>query len=184
MSSSEKICKHLHIPLQSGSDKILNLMGRKYNISYFKKIIESIRSKIFPVGISLDIIAGFPGENETDFTDTLEFIKDIYPSRLHVFRYSDRPGTRSFLFKEKIPVNIAKKRVKTIISLGHEMQKDFHKNFIGKQVEILVEEHKDLYFKGYSSEYSRVKFYSHETKVGELVKYIPQNFDENEICLF
>jgi threonylcarbamoyladenosine tRNA methylthiotransferase MtaB len=185
ISSTSKICKHFHIPLQSGSNRILKSMGRKYNISDFKNVIDNIRAKIYPVGISLDVIIGFPGEKETDFIDSLKFVKDIYPSRLHVFRYSDRPGTRSYTFKDKIPGNISKERSKCMIADGLRMQEDFHNSLIGKRLEVLPERKTNNgFFEGYSSEYSRVRIKEPGIKIGKLKSFTPREFDSNSICLF
>ena len=185
MASTGKICQHLHLPLQSGSDKILKSMNRRYTTLYFEEIIKEVRSKIPLVGISMDVIAGFPGETDIDFTNSLDFIKSINPSRLHVFRYSDRKGTKSFTFKNKIPRIISKERVNKLILHGINMQKKFHETLVGHNLEVLLEEETNNGFlEGYSSQYARVRISGNKELVSALTCFTPHNFDSNKICLY
>ncbi|MFH1837452.1 MAG: tRNA (N(6)-L-threonylcarbamoyladenosine(37)-C(2))-methylthiotransferase MtaB [Candidatus Omnitrophota bacterium] len=158
MSSSPKICKHLHIPLQSGADKILKMMNRKYGRSEFETLIKKIREKIPSCGITIDMITGFPGETEKDFEETREFIKKIKPSRMHVFTYSDRKGTIAFDLKDKIPPGDAKRRSNELIEMGEKLKNEFCESFYQKNVEILVEKIEENNFcEGYTGEYVRAR---------------------------
>ena len=184
MARSSKICQHLHIPLQSGSDKILALMKRRYNVSQFRELIVDIRSKLPFAGITMDIISGFPGETEEDFLQTIEFIKEIKPSRLHVFRYSDREGTASFEMIPKVGKETAKKRVGSLIDIGNNLQEVFAKRFIGQEIEILIEKRtKDNQCTGYTREYVQVSVDDDIVVPGELVRVKPTSIDEKSHCL-
>ena len=185
IGETEKICHHLHIPLQAGSDKILKSMNRRYTTSYFEDIINEVRSKIPLVGISLDVIAGFPGESDVDFMTSLDFIKRINPSRIHVFRYSDRKGTSSFTFKNKIPRIISKERVNKLIFHGINMQKKFHETLIGHNLDVLLEEEtNEGFLEGYSSQYARVRILGNKELLSDITSFTPHHFDSSKICLY
>jgi len=174
MASSDRLCRHLHIPLQSGSDRILRSMRRKYDLSQFFKIIEEVRSKMPYAGITTDIIAGFPGEGESDFNMTVDAVNRITPSRIHVFKYSDRKGTSAYSLAGKIPDNIAKKRVQDLINIGKNMQKTFAMSFIGKNVEVLIEKKmKSSIMTGYTREYVQIFTKDPALKAGDLFEFKP-----------
>ncbi len=156
IKKSKKICRHLHIPLQSGSNKILKLMNRQYLKEDFKKLLNMIRKEIPFMGISVDVISGFPGENDEDFDETFSFLSEIKPSRIHVFKYSDRKMTKSYNMRPKVPEAVKKLRVEKLINLGNVLEYDFYKNFIGKKIQVLIEEEKVNSFNGYSGEYIKV----------------------------
>ncbi|MBU0571300.1 MAG: tRNA (N(6)-L-threonylcarbamoyladenosine(37)-C(2))-methylthiotransferase MtaB [Candidatus Omnitrophica bacterium] len=184
MARSTRICRHLHIPLQSGSDKILALMKRRYNISRFRKLINDIRSELPLAGITMDVIAGFPGETEEDFLRTIELIKEVQASRLHVFGYSDRKGTASFDMTPKIERDIAKKRVSSLIGIGRELMEKFSKRFVGQNIEILVEARtKNDQLTGYTREYVQVTLPGYLGIPGELVRAKPTAIDKISHCL-
>ena len=170
VAHSTKICQHFHIPLQSGSDRILSLMKRRYNTRQFRKLITDIRRKMPLAGITMDIIVAFPGETEEDFACTAEFIEEIQPSRLHVFRYSDREGTVSQGMTPKIKPDIGKKRVKHLINLGSVLQERFSKLFIGRDCEMLAEEKiENSFLTGYTREYVQVKVPADLFNPGDLI---------------
>lgn len=139
IKSSEKICPHLHIPLQSGSDKILNLMNRPYSTSFFRKKIKDIRSRIPEVAVSTDVIVGFPGETERDFKKTLDFVKEIGFSRLHIFPFSPHPQTPAADLKGEVSDEEKKNRTLILKDTGKKLEKDFRQNFKGKVLHPLVE---------------------------------------------
>ncbi|MFH1394828.1 MAG: tRNA (N(6)-L-threonylcarbamoyladenosine(37)-C(2))-methylthiotransferase MtaB [Candidatus Omnitrophota bacterium] len=171
--SSRRICQHLHIPLQSGSDKILKLMRRRYCTKDFELLVYKLRSKMPLIGITMDVIAGFPGETETDFNETINFIDRIKPSRLHVFRYSDRKGTASFLLKDKVPVETTKRRVEELIGRAKLWEKEFSEKFIGKEVKVLVERQSNSdYMEGYTGEYVKMTLSGVTAREGELVSVV------------
>lgn len=135
-----QICHHLHLPLQSGSDGVLRRMGRRYTSEEFLRIVESVREVAPDVGISTDIIAGFPGETEKDFQATLDVARAAAFSRIHAFKFSARPGTRAAEFGEKVADKEKDARIDRLIELGRELSRDFHSKHIGRPVEILVED--------------------------------------------
>ncbi|MCB4792611.1 MAG: tRNA (N(6)-L-threonylcarbamoyladenosine(37)-C(2))-methylthiotransferase MtaB [Elusimicrobia bacterium] len=133
MSSNKSIiCPHLHIPLQSGSEHILKLMKRQYSAKDFESVAETIYKYLPDASISTDVIAGFPGENEKDFKDTFEFVEKLELSRLHVFRYSKRPGTRAAGFEKQLSPVTIKERVVELKKLDACLQERFWRKFIGK----------------------------------------------------
>lgn len=172
ISGSDKICRHFHVPLQSGSNNVLERMDRNYDTDKFSMMIGQIRQKMPLAGITIDIIAGFPGETKSDFETTLNFVRQIKPSRMHVFRYSDRPGAPSFHFQNKVSSIIAKERVKNLIYEGKNLEKDFCKKFIDKKIEVLVEkrERSEYEWEGYTGEYVKVKSNNIDCVAGDIIK--------------
>ena len=157
IKNSKIICNHLHIPLQAGSDKVLKLMNRKYDLEYFKNKIEELRKVKPDLAVSTDIIVGFPGEGEEEFLNTLRFSDEIKFSKIHVFPYSERRGTPAVKFKEKVSESDKKDRVRRLIALSEKLEVEYMSKFIDKNVSVLVEEYKDGYSYGHTSNYLYVK---------------------------
>lgn len=157
LKNSNIIVDHLHIPLQAGSNEILKSMNRKYDLKYFEDKIAEIRSIRPDISITTDIIVGFPGETEELFKETLNTVKRINFSKVHVFPYSERKGTKSERLPNKIPSNIKKDYVKRLIELSKELEIEYASKFIGKELEILVEQTKDDFSYGHTSNYLNVK---------------------------
>ena len=159
LKSNPKICNHLHIPLQSGSDKILKLMNRKYDKKYFIKVINDIR-KIKPdISITTDVIVGFPGETENDFKDTMVFCQTLEFSKIHVFPYSLRKNTKAEQLPNHIETKIKKMRSSMLTKISDELEKNYYKKFIGKELEIIVEEVNDNISVGHTGNYLKVLVY-------------------------
>lgn len=153
-----KLCNHFHIPLQSGSDKVLGLMKRRYNSSFYKELIHKVNETIPDAGIGIDVIVGTPGESEKEFENTYDFIKSLPASYLHVFTYSERPDTEAILFDKKVEFAEKKRRNNLLRILGEKKRKEFYKLQIGKDLEVLFEQRKrDDFIEGFSSNYVRVK---------------------------
>lgn len=151
------LCNHLHIPLQSGSNKILKLMNRKYTKEEFKKYIEKIR-KIRPnISITTDVIVGFPNETEEDFEESLEFIKDINFSKVHVFPYSKRDGTKAARMNGHINGTIKKERTKKLLELSTHLEEAYYQNNIDKKEKVLIEKIEQGYAYGHTSNYLYLK---------------------------
>jgi len=183
---SGSVCKHFHIPLQSGSDRILKMMNRKYNTEKFSEIINNIRSKIPFAGITMDVIVGFPGETENDFKLTEEYIKKIRPSRLHVFPYSERKGTLAQRMDKKVSKEIIDERVGRVIEIGKGLQLEFCKKNIDREINVLIEgnnQNQKSKFSGYTSEYVKVKINGIEDRVGEIVNLKASSLDEDSFSL-
>lgn len=156
-ASSEKLCNHFHIPLQSGSSKILRLMKRRYTAEFFKNLISKINTKIENVGIGVDVIVGTPGETEEDFLTTYSFIKELQISYLHVFTYSERPMTEAIEMDGKIDIAERKKRNNMLRILSDEKRNAFYKKQIGNELEVLFERNnQNGNMHGFSSNYVRV----------------------------
>jgi threonylcarbamoyladenosine tRNA methylthiotransferase MtaB len=156
-SKLDKVCDHFHLSLQSGSDSVLRRMNRKYTTTEYKNNVEIIRKFMPYAGITTDIIVGFPGETEEEFNETLNFVKTIQFSRIHVFKYSVREGTKAAEMSDQIDDSIKATRSKILIDLANSISNDFMKQFIGKDMSILVEtQNKENIFEGYTRNYLKV----------------------------
>ena len=154
--NNKVLVDHMHIPLQSGSDKVLKDMNRKYNKQEFKNKIEQIR-KIRPnMSITTDLIVGFPTETEEEFLETMKTLKEINFSKIHVFPYSERKGTVSSTMKD-LNGTIKKDRVHKVLELSKKLEIDYMSKFIGKTVEFIPEVYKDGYLIGHTGNYLSVK---------------------------
>lgn len=164
-----KLCDHFHLSLQSGSDSVLKRMNRKYKTKEYRDIVKLIREYMPEAGITTDIIVGFPGETDEEFEESYRFVEDIRFSRIHVFKYSPRKGTPASQFKEQIPGDIKQIRSDRLIRLGDELMEEFHKAFIGRTLELLLEEEKDGFIEGYTTNYIRVKVKGHNDLQGKIL---------------
>ena len=153
----EKICHHFHLSLQSGSDSTLKRMNRRYTISEFEEIAKRLRKVYNDVILTTDIIVGFPGENEKEFSETYNFLDKIKFYKMHIFKYSPRKGTKAELMENQIPGNIKETRSKELIELSDKNEEYYLKKYIGKNVEVLFEEKDGDYYKGHTSNYIIVK---------------------------
>ena len=157
IKNNNKFVSHLHIPLQAGSNHVLKEMNRRYDTKYFEDKVNEIRKLRPGISLSTDVIVGFPGETEEDFNETLDFCKKIGFSKIHVFPYSDREGTVASRMNNKIPGNIKKERVHKLIELSNELESKFFESYINKEVEVLIEEEKDGFYYGFTSNYIPLK---------------------------
>lgn len=159
IKNNNKICNHLHIPLQSGSTKILKLMKRRYNTKFYKDLVHKVLEKIPDAGIGVDVIVGFPGETDEDFRETYDFIKELPVSYLHVFTYSERPDTPASEFEGSVDVFERKKRNNMLRILSEKKTRQFYEKMNGKTLCVLFEgEDHDGIMKGFASNYVRVKY--------------------------
>ena len=152
-----KLCNHMHVPLQSGSENVLKLMNRKYTKSEYKKVIEKLRKVRPNISITTDVIVGFPGESEEDFEECLEFCKEINFSKIHVFPYSKRNGTKAARMKGHIDGITKKNRTKRLLNLSEELENNYYNSNIGKEEQILIETEKNGYYYGHTSNYLYLK---------------------------
>ena len=187
ISQHEKICPHLHIPLQSGDTEVLSKMKRNYNAKQYEHIVRRASEKISPLGLGADVIVGFPGESEVSFEHTRKLIEELPFSYLHVFSYSPRSGTEAHNFKNNIK-NITKKERNLILNdLVKEKARQFYKSFIGKKVTVLVEERKqaDGVLKGYSEHYIPVSIDTEGFLQNQLVSVLITEIRKNKLigCL-
>ncbi len=156
-SKSNILVPHLHIPLQSGSNKVLKEMNRKYDKEYFINRINYIRKIKENVSITTDVIVGFPGETEEEHKESMETIKEVGFTKVHTFPYSDRYGTIASTMPNKVDGNIKKRRVKELLTLSKELEVNFYKKFYNKKLKVLIEEEKDGFFYGHTPNFIRVK---------------------------
>ena len=156
LKNNNKICDHIHIPLQSGSDSILKLMNRKYDLKYFFDKIDMIRSVRPDISITTDVIVGFPGETEEMFLETMETCKKINFSKIHAFPYSERKGTKASMMDGKVPESVKHERVKKLLELSDSLEKSYYDKFKGKNKDVLIEEVNEFGSKGDTSNYLMV----------------------------
>lgn len=161
------LCNHLHIPLQNGSNRILDLMNRKYTKEEFYEIVKRIRSVREDISLTTDVIVGFPGETDDDFNENVDFIRKVGFSKVHVFPYSKRDGTKASRMDNQIDPNTKKKRTKQLLDISLELENNYYNSFIGKNEKVLVEKVLDGYSYGHTTNYLYLK--------------IPKELKENEI---
>lgn len=157
IKDNEVIVNHLHIPLQAGSNHILKLMNRKYDLKYFEEKLEKIRSIRKDIAISTDIIVGFPEETDEDFAETLKNARKFAFTKIHVFPYSERKGTKASTFNHKVDGTLKKERARKLLRLSHELEKEYAKKHLNQHMEVLFEEYKDGLSIGHTSNYLKVK---------------------------
>ena len=170
IKDKDNLAKHLHIPLQSGSNHVLKMMNRKYTREQFIEKIKYIKEMIPDVMISGDVIVGFPQESEEDFQDTYNLCKECF-DMLHVFPYSARPGTVAAKMDGQISPDVKKQRSKVLLDLSDELYAKYVSHFIGKEVTVLVEKYDEVKGVniGHTSNYISVQIPSKESKVGDYI---------------
>lgn len=174
-----RVCRHLHLPIQSGSDAVLRRMNRHYRLPEYKKLISELREKIPGLALTTDLIVGFPGETEENFMETLETLRELRFSAIHVFPYSQRTGTPAAVFPNQVPGDIKKDRVHRVQELEKEISKEYRKTFLQKTVHVLIEEEKNGYFEGLSDEYIRVSITDKNVEKGRLYSVYVENLTED-----
>ena len=157
IKDNEVIVDHLHIPLQAGSNEVLKLMNRKYDLNKFFEIITKIRSIRPNISITTDVIVGFPGETEEMFNKTIDTCKKLELTKIHVFPYSERKGTKAMELPNHLQNDEKKKRARQLLEVSKELELTYAKKHLNKEVEVLIEENKDNYSIGHTSNYLHVK---------------------------
>ena len=180
LKTDKVLCNHLHIPLQAGSDKILKLMNRKYDLKYFFDKIHEIRSIRPDISITTDVIVGFPGESDEDFLTTLDTCRKLKFSKIHVFPYSKRNGTKASNFPNQVDNRIKKDRARKLIALSNNLELEYNKLFLNKKVSVLIEEVEDNLSIGHTSNYLKVCI-PMKLKRNELYNVVITSVD-SEIC--
>lgn len=168
---SNMVVRHLHIPLQSGSNTVLKRMRRKYTMEFFAERLEKLKKALPGLAVTSDVIVGFPGETEEEFMETYNFIKDQKFSELHVFPYSQRTGTPAARMDDQINEEVKNERVHRLINLSDQLAKEYASRFENEVLEVIPEEQVDgdLYV-GYTDNYLKVIFPASEEMIGKLVK--------------
>jgi threonylcarbamoyladenosine tRNA methylthiotransferase MtaB len=161
MAGSSRICPHLHIPLQSGDDRVLKRMNRHYTASFFHELVQRAHRKLPEAAIGLDVIAGYPGETEQEFDHTCRLIENLSVSHLHVFPYSRRPGTPAAEAADQLPADLIKRRAAILRGIGEKKNRKFCEGFIGRILEVVVEGGDlDGFSRGLSRNYLSITFRS------------------------
>lgn len=153
----DKICHHFHLSLQSGCDETLKRMNRKYTTEEFEKGVELLRKAYPKVHLTTDVIVGFPGETEEEFQKTYVFLEKIKFYKMHVFKYSPRSGTVAAKMPNQIDGNVKEERSNLLMELSDKNETEYQKRYIGKQVEVLLEDREGEYIKGHTTNYMVVK---------------------------
>lgn len=170
----EKLCHHFHLSLQSGCDKTLKEMNRKYTTDQFRDVVRRLRNLYDDVILTTDIIVGFPNETDEDFEKTYEFLKEIKFYKMHVFKYSPRKGTVAAKMKNQIHAEIKDVRSKRLLQLSNENECDYLNEYIGKKVRVLMEEKDGDYIKGHTGNYIVVKTVGDESDLENFVDVIAE----------
>ncbi|MCK4777473.1 MAG: radical SAM protein, partial [Actinomycetia bacterium] len=170
IAGERRICRHFHIPVQSGDDQILSAMGRNYKVKDFFDKIKVIQRGIKDVAVTTDVIVGFPGESESSFEKTYNLLKELDLKKIHVFKYSPRKKTRAAEMVNQVSIEEKRKRSKKLQELSDSLGSRFAKKSIGAEVEVLVEEGKGLHQYGLTDNYLKVYFESKDDLKGKLVK--------------
>ena len=184
VSESKKFMPHFHVPLQSGSDKILKLMKRRYLKDLYESRVEKIKSLIPDCSIGVDVIVGFPEEDENDFMETYKFLEKLDVSYLHVFSYSERDNTEAIKLKNKNSSNVKGSRSKILRDLSEIKKNNFYKNNIGDKRKVLFEsENKNGFIHGYSDNYIRVKTLWASNLVDNINNVILDKIDSDNLVI-
>src|SRR5699024_150927 len=161
LDKSEKIVRHLHIPLQAGSDTVLHRMRRKYSTGYYKQKVDKIRKALPGLAITSDVIVGFPGETEEEFLETYNFVKEIGYSELHVFPFSRRTGTPAARMNDQVDADVKNERVNRMIELSNQLAKEYASCYEDEVLEVIPEEHvnetEGSMLEGYTDNYMKVR---------------------------
>lgn len=169
LRNSKVLVDHLHIPIQAGSNEILKAMNRKYDLDFFFKKIAEIRSIRPEISISTDVIVGFPGESEELFQTTIDTCRKLEFTKLHVFPYSERRGTASSRMDGKLDNGVKKDRARRLIEVSHELETNYMKKYLDREIEVLIEENIDGYSYGHTGNYLYAKIKG-ELPHNEIVK--------------
>lgn len=157
MSEIEKLCPHFHLSLQSGCDKTLMRMNRKYTTGEYMEIVEIIRHYFPDAAVTTDIMTGFPGETDEEFLETCNFVKRVGFSQAHVFQYSVRKGTRAASMPDQVSPDVKEYRSKILIQICEDLKRDFRQKYIDKTLDVLFEHERDGLMEGHTSNYIPVR---------------------------
>ncbi len=185
VAQSKKIMPHFHIPLQSGSNKVLALMKRRYNRELFEQRVEKIKSLLPHAFIGVDVIVGVRGETPEHFDDALSFINSLDISQLHVFTYSERPNTKALTIEHTVPIDQRRLRSQILHQLSDKKTRYFYNQFVGQKAKILVEgNNQDGMISGFTENYLKVKIPFQEGLKNEIKEVILKDFNMEEICFY
>lgn len=179
LKSVKKLCGQFHLSLQSGSDSVLKRMNRKYDTALYRRIISDIRARFENCSVTTDIMTGFPGETEEEFNETLDFVKEIGFSKVHIFCYSRREGTPAAQMENQVDEQVKTARSKVLSKVAAKCAKDFFAAQVGRIENVLFEQQKDGFFEGYTENYTPVKVKAENGLKGEILPVkITESTDE------
>ncbi len=180
LKNTPKVCNHLHIPLQSGSDEVLKTMNRRYNTQKFVKIVKKIREVRPDISLTTDLIVGFPGETEQNFQESYELCQKLEFSKIHVFPYSKRDKTKAAEMSKQIDETIKKQRAHQMLELSNQLEEKYYQKFINQKLTVLIEKVYDDYSIGHTSNYIPVTI---NEKLKENTEYevIIQNISQKNV---
>lgn len=174
LAKLKKICDHFHLSLQSGCDETLKRMNRRYTTEEFEKGVQLLRRAFENATLTTDIIVGFPGETEEEFNTTYKFLEKIKFYKMHVFKYSQRKGTRAAVMPNQVDGSLKEERSRKLIALSNKNEEEYNRSYIGKSVEVLFEDaHVEVgrtYRKGHTTNYIVVKVETEEDWENEIKK--------------
>lgn len=176
-----KFCDHFHLSLQSGSNSVLKRMNRRYTREEYMETVERIRRYYPNAGITTDIIVGFPGETDEEFQDTLDLVKKVKFSRVHVFKFSPREGTKAFSMKNQIDGNTKNERSKILIDLTEKLREEFETSFIGDELEVLVERKRGSHYLAHSTNYIEIAFKSKLDYTNNIITLLATDFKNGNL---
>ena len=168
LSKLDKICHHFHLSLQSGCDTVLERMNRKYTSSDFRNSVKLLREYYKDVLLTADVIVGFPGETDEEFMNTYKFLEEIKFYRMHIFKYSQRNGTKAAIMPNQIDGNIKEERSNKLISLSDKIQNEYNLNYIGKKQKVLFEEKENIFLKGHTNNFLMVNVENDEKLINQI----------------
>ena len=174
----EKICNHFHLSLQSGCNETLQRMNRKYTTEEFKHIVHLLRSNIPEVALTTDVIVGFPGETDEEFSKTVEFLKEIKFSKMHIFKYSIREGTPAATFVNQVSDSKKEERSNILLEMSDIHEAAFAKQYIGKSIEVLFENETE----GHTTNYIKIIRKNNGEK-SEIKQVIPIKWEDNVLLV-
>ncbi len=182
LATERRICPHVHLPVQSGDDTILQRMGRRYSAKSVYQLVNRLVEARQGITIGADFIVGFPGETKDDFENTIAMVKDIPIVHLHIFPYSDRPGTPASLFSDKISPQEKSERSKRLKRIGDKKKRAHMKSFIGKKLDVIVENRQSSgRLNGISGNYLRVGFTGDDTLMKKYVEIKVNEFSNDAL---
>jgi threonylcarbamoyladenosine tRNA methylthiotransferase MtaB len=184
IGASGMVCRHLHIPLQSGDDGILAAMRRDYDATFFRDLVRDLPSAVPGIAVGIDVMAGFPGETEEAFANTLRLVEEMPVAYLHVFPYSRRPGTPAATLAGQIPEQEKKRRAERLRAVGAVKRQAFAERFIGMPLQVLVEGRTDKstgFPLGFSDNYIPVAVHGDGATTNRIVRVMPEAFREGRL---
>ena len=182
MMAYSPVCRHLHIPLQSGDDYVLKQMNRRYDTAEFLQLIRWLRAQIPQIALTTDVMVGFPGETDDQFEHTLEVVRKSGFSRIHTFKYSPRSGTPAAAFPKQVPPPVKEERSRRLIKLSEELATTFRQQYIGETVEVLFEESVGGgQLSGLTEHYVRVTAPGDESLLGQIVEVVVASEKDEEL---